>query len=100
MAEQVLVPRDLLTEIEGASARHKRLLVTGWVLGYEQRDPLPALHRASEWWATARLERAGRSLSVLSVLLELETLGICSNVGVKDAEFFTVDVAGEKETAA
>jgi hypothetical protein len=97
---QILVPRDLLSGIDGASARHKRILVTGWILGYRDRDPLPGLRRARDVWPADRLNSSRGGLTALTILLELEALGICSNVSVRDEEFFTVEVSAKETTAA
>lgn len=85
----MIVPRSLLRELDGSTTRRAappsclRVLVTVWVLAGDRsltRAEFRELgHRARALWPEQTLRRSGR-ISVLSVLLELEALGVVSGV--------------------
>lgn len=93
----VWVPKDLLDDLARAPERSQRLLVTAWVLTQGPHDDRRALVRAAELWPPDALKRRAR-LTVLSVLLELEQLGVVSGVR-EDGDGFSVTV-GEREMVA
>jgi hypothetical protein len=68
------VPCDLLDGL--SSVRHKRLVVAAWLRSGGDTDDDRALRWAGSQWAPERLGRPGR-VSVLSILLELEAMGLC-----------------------
>ncbi len=92
------MPRDLLVELERAPERSQRLLVTAWVLTGGKHDDVRALRRAAELWPPDALKRQGRP-TVLSILLELEGLGVVSDV-TERGEFFEVLVRERRAACA
>ena len=85
----VTVPSSLLTALDGRTTRRAappsclRVLVTVWVLAGDRsltRAEFRELgYRARALWPEQAFRRQGR-LSVLSVLLELDALGVVSGV--------------------
>lgn len=101
----VLVPRDLLCELDGSTGRAAppstmRVLVTVWVLvggrGLSRTDFRTVGLRARALWPSERLNRGGR-LTVLGVLLELDTLGVVSSVTANGRDFEVT--VGEEQAA-
>jgi hypothetical protein len=92
----MLVPKWLLDPIAGAPERSRRLLVTGWVLSSGPGDDERALREAARLWPPDPLKRPGRC-TVLSILLELEQLGVVSDVREAGGDFEVMagDSAGQ-----
>lgn len=74
MTEPILVPKDLIAGL--SMPQHERLLVTAWVLSWPRMSTRETFYEARSLWPGNRLRSPGR-LSVLSILLELEALGVC-----------------------
>lgn len=90
------VPRDLLDEIRTAPPRAKRLLVTAWV--YERswrKGDVEAIYAAEHFWCDFDLDRIGR-ITVTSVLMELQKLGLIV-VDHVDGPFVYVEMASHRE---
>jgi hypothetical protein len=86
IAPKVFIPRDLL---DGLNQPHqRRLVVTAFVLADCRQQDDRALRLARTIWPKQRLERNTHP-SVASILVELETMGVCSDIGIHDG-FFTV----------
>ncbi len=80
------IPRALLSDLPGAPASCLRLWVTAWVLAGDRRFGrsdlgacLELFRSAAKLWPSDRLQRAGR-LTVVSILLELEALGVVTGI--------------------
>lgn len=80
------IPKDLLSDLPGAPASCLRLWVTAWVLAGDRRfgrSELAACREvfvaAAKLWSSDRLQRSGR-LTVVSILLELEAMGVVTCV--------------------
>ncbi len=98
MSVTVDVPKDLLDVIAAGHESSQRLLVTAWVLTEGPQDDERALRRAVELWPPDALKRRGRP-TVLSILLELEGLGVVSAVR-ESGEFFEVERQGRGVVSA
>lgn len=92
------VPKDLLDGLERLHERYQRLLVTGWALDPHRADTRGVYREALALWPPAALARPAR-LTVLSVLLELEQLGVVGDIREAGAGF-EVELVGVREVAA
>lgn len=92
------VPKDLLDGLERLHERYQRLLVTGWVLDPHRADTTAVYREAHRLWPPAALERTAR-LTVLSVLLELEQLGVVHSIE-EDGVGFRVQLGARKAVGA
>lgn len=101
MASVVTIPRDLLSDLPGAPASCLRLWVTAWVLAGDRRlsraECAEVMRAAAKLWPSDRLQRAGR-LTVVSILLELEAMGVVTCVE-PSGDGFACTVCGEESAA-
>ncbi len=92
----VTIPRDLLSDLPGAAPRFHRMWVGAWLLAGDRRlsrsECRDVLARAAKLWPSQQLDRVGR-LSVLSILLELEKLGVVTGIVGDLSGGFRIEVA-------
>jgi hypothetical protein len=77
-----LTPHSL---IQNLSPLHARWITLGWLLFNGDEDDLEPLRVAYKLWPRNLLNKTGEA-SLLSILLELEELGICEVLGKRADE--------------